>query len=322
MDCPVCAKRWPVVCGVPTFLEEPLTPDDAARAEWLAENYDRLSYDEMLRTMTETPASKWGGKDEEVHTAVLAQLSEYRANRQAEWGKYFEEALGILEERGIELPQRRVGLDIGSGKWGGTAAMAKVFDVAIAIEPLLHYCLLSKKLCESQGLKNIIYVCAAGERLPLRDGIVDLAFSLDVLEHVQDKRAVIGESARVLGPGGVLIGMCPNRYTVLQPEVHAALWLLGYLPRWLAVPYARWRRGLDYGDISPPGLFSLKMMMGRSFRGGRYEVSGRIPLGGGKYSKARRVAELVAKTPGLSQAYKLVAPNFVFIGVKEPAERR
>lgn len=41
------------------------------------------------------------------------------------------------------------------------------------------------------------------QRLPFRDGSVDLVFATGLLEHVKDDRALLGEIARVLRPGGI-----------------------------------------------------------------------------------------------------------------------
>lgn len=42
------------------------------------------------------------------------------------------------------------------------------------------------------------------QRLPFRDGSVDLVFATGLFEHVEDERAVIGEIRRVLRTGGVV----------------------------------------------------------------------------------------------------------------------
>lgn len=85
-------------------------------------------------------------------------------------------------------------------------------------------------------------VNAAGEFLPLPSETFDLILSHEVIEHVQDDRAAIGEMTRVLKPGGRITLFCPNRgYPV---ETHGIYWkkkyyfgnklFINYLPR-------RWR---------------------------------------------------------------------------------
>ncbi len=51
-------------------------------------------------------------------------------------------------------------------------------------------------------------VAADGERLPLADGSVAAVLARDVLEHLDDA-AALGECARVLRPGGLLVVLVP-----------------------------------------------------------------------------------------------------------------
>lgn len=62
----------------------------------------------------------------------------------------------------------------------------------------------------SSGL-NITYVQGPGEHLPFPDASFDVAYCCDVLEHVDDVDTVIGETARVLRPGGTYLFDTINR---------------------------------------------------------------------------------------------------------------
>jgi SAM-dependent methyltransferase len=87
-----------------------------------------------------------------------------------------------------------------------------------------------------------LVVCGAGEHLPFESASIDLVFSHEVLEHVQDDQAAISEMVRVLKPGGRVVLFCPNRGYPF--ETHGVYWrgryhfgnipLVNYLPR-------RWR---------------------------------------------------------------------------------
>jgi SAM-dependent methyltransferase len=61
----------------------------------------------------------------------------------------------------------------------------------------------------SVTLPNILV--APGERLPYEDGRFDVVFLHEVIEHVDDDRATIRESLRVLRPGGRVVIFAPNR---------------------------------------------------------------------------------------------------------------
>ena len=48
--------------------------------------------------------------------------------------------------------------------------------------------------------------------LPLDDASVDLAFSIYVLEHIEEPEQFLSEVARVLRPGGLFLAVTPNRH--------------------------------------------------------------------------------------------------------------
>ena len=101
---------------------------------------------------------------------------------------------------------------------------------------------------------------AAGEKLPFPDQCFDMILSHEVLEHVQDDRAALGEMARVLRPGGRLILFVPNRGYPF--ETHGIYWrgryhfgnipLVNYLPRGLRdlfAPHVRVYSGRDLEQL-------------------------------------------------------------------------
>lgn len=97
---------------------------------------------------------------------------------------------------------------------------------------------------------------AEGESLPFPDGVFDVIFLHEVLEHVADDRRTVAEAFRTTRVGGCLVIYCPNR---LYPfETHGIYWggnyhfgvfpLVNYLPsalRQRLVPHARAYRRQD-----------------------------------------------------------------------------
>lgn len=81
-------------------------------------------------------------------------------------------------------------------------------------------------------------VVAAAEQIPYPANAFDTVLSHEVLEHVQNDRAAIGEMVRVLKPGGRVIIFLPNRWYPF--ETHGHYWrgtyhfgntpLINYLP--------------------------------------------------------------------------------------------
>lgn len=53
-------------------------------------------------------------------------------------------------------------------------------------------------------------------RLPLDDASVDAAVAVEVIEHVENPRALVREMARVVRPGGVVLLTTPNQLSLLS----------------------------------------------------------------------------------------------------------
>jgi SAM-dependent methyltransferase len=102
----------------------------------------------------------------------------------------FRRLLGArLDRRGLKI------LDVGCG----TGAVAVDFSkhgtvTATDRSPA------ALALARSRGVDNA--VAADATELPFADGTFDLVTAFDIIEHVEDDRAMVAEIARVLRPGG------------------------------------------------------------------------------------------------------------------------
>lgn len=72
-----------------------------------------------------------------------------------------------------------------------------------------------------------------GGVLPFRDGMFDLVYSEQVLEHVQDIDGYYREASRVLKPGSSSFFSFPHRFIPYDP--HGRTWFLHMLPKPLAL---------------------------------------------------------------------------------------
>lgn len=76
-----------------------------------------------------------------------------------------------------------------------------------------------------------------GRQLPFTDDAFDYVVSNQVLEHVPQKEAFVGELSRVLDPSGELVIAFPNRYWPL--DEHDTVPFLSMLPRAVGVPVSK-----------------------------------------------------------------------------------
>ena len=80
--------------------------------------------------------------------------------------------------------------------------------------------------------------------IPLRSASVDLIFHRDVLEHLQDPKAAMGEFFRVLKPGGAVVISTVN---VKNP----AMWSVRFVPMWFRAAVRSASFGPELGENAP-----------------------------------------------------------------------
>ncbi|MWV63996.1 methyltransferase domain-containing protein [Halorubrum sp. JWXQ-INN 858] len=105
------------------------------------------------------------------------------------------EALAAGFDR-AERPIRRL-LDVGGGSGRAAASIVgpeiTVVDVSFGM------------LARAREQRGLPAVAGDAGRLPVCDGVVDAVMIVDALHHLPDRTAALGEAARVLAPGGVLV---------------------------------------------------------------------------------------------------------------------
>jgi len=117
----------------------------------------------------------------------------------------------VLERAGRDPAGLRA-VDIGCGGGFMAEEFARHGCCVVGIDPSSVSIGTARRHADAASL-GIEYVVAAGERLPLRSQVFDLAYCCDVLEHVSDLDRVIKEAARVLKPGGLYLFDTINRTT-------------------------------------------------------------------------------------------------------------
>jgi ubiquinone biosynthesis O-methyltransferase len=111
--------------------------------------------------------------------------------------------------RGLD-PAAKVMIEVGCG--GGLMAeeIARLGAAVIGVDPSAASIATAQAHAAASSLA-IDYRIGSGEDLPAGDACADAVYCVDVLEHVADLHAVIGETARVLKPGGLYLFDTINR---------------------------------------------------------------------------------------------------------------
>ena len=255
---------------------------------------------------------------------VLADAVERELTRRFATGAFVD-----LATIGIDVAGKRV-LDLGSGMGSAALEAALRGGCPIAIEPGRG---LREVACDrlrevGQGL----VMAADGESLPLRDDSIDVAVSLQVLEHVANPQAMLQEVFRVLRPGGVFLLTCEN-YLSFREGHYRVAWL-PLLPKPIGAAYLRLRgrspeflyNSVTY--VTRPGVIRMLRKCGFSLvRKEQIDAfardPSRIPTGWKRWLATRlgRVlsAETLSSLAFASQELRSLCASLVYEIVRKPA---
>ena len=103
-------------------------------------------------------------------------------------------------------------LDAGSGE-GYAAGLLDAAWPGVRVVGVDYDAVTTAHAARTHGGERAAYLRGALTALPLADGAVDVAVSLQVLEHIWTPGDYVRELARVTRAGGVLVVSTPNRLT-------------------------------------------------------------------------------------------------------------
>jgi O-antigen/teichoic acid export membrane protein/2-polyprenyl-3-methyl-5-hydroxy-6-metoxy-1,4-benzoquinol methylase len=235
LSCANCSKAWPIVDGIPHFVES---------FPYWGEISQRKMQDVNRRAATGPwRAALLDSGDPAVVKAAEMILNVERANWQ--WL--------------IDLPCDSKVLDLGAGTGTNAHGLAMHYRDVIALEPVIERIDFMRSRFAQEGLHNVKPLRSSLWVLPFQEQSFDLVAMNGVLEwvatgHPGDPQELQGRALknvfRLLSPDGYLYLGIENRcawgYFVGYPDPHCGLPFVTILPRRLADWYAR-RRGHSEG---------------------------------------------------------------------------
>ena len=111
--------------------------------------------------------------------------------------------LAMAREQDQSFLKGKVVADFGCGP-RGSLSWIKAATALIGIDVLIPHYLQHFESCMKQH--NMTYLSSTESYIPLPDNSVDILFSLNALDHVQELPIICQELRRVLKPGGEIIG--------------------------------------------------------------------------------------------------------------------
>jgi len=95
--------------------------------------------------------------------------------------------------------------DLGCGEGYLTIEAARWASKVIAVDRSKAVLSRARSLANRRRVRNVIWKKGELERLPVRDGAVDVAMLSQALHHAHDPARAVAEAARIITPGGRLL---------------------------------------------------------------------------------------------------------------------
>ena len=118
------------------------------------------------------------------------------------------------------LPPLRIA-DLGCGEGYLTIEASRWASRVVAVDRSRAVLQHARALASRRGVSNVVWKRGDIEKLPLRDGSVDVALLSQALHHAADPSRALAEAVRVVVPGG--------RVLVLDLREHDQAWVRGRL---------------------------------------------------------------------------------------------
>ena len=122
-------------------------------------------------------------------------------------------------------------LDVGSGGGILCESLARLGADMVGVDPAPNNVAVASRHAKKSGL-DIAYHCTTVETLAPLGERYDAVLVMEVVEHVKDVAGFLRDAARMVKPGGLLVGATLNRTAKSYAlGIVGAEWILRWLPR-------------------------------------------------------------------------------------------
>lgn len=203
-------------------------------------------------------------------------------------------------------------MDLGCG---GGMLMAAACDLnpglrVIGVDVSMTWLVVAQRYVRDHGGEPIL-AAAMAEALPFPDQSIPAIVSLDVIEHVKNPDAYLGEINRVLKTGGGVALSTPNRFS-LTAEPHVFVWGVGWLPQSMQAAYVLRRSGKSYADTVLMSSWTLARRLRRMTELQFQILIPTVPAS--HVSQFNRVKAAMARLYNRISQAAMLRPLFLYIG--------
>lgn len=173
--CPACQKCWPIIEGIPRFLELQEDILQQAKDHW-----------------EDSPSFQYEATTQLYSREYYEEQDRWRAE---EIDPY------IMHEYRFAQTKGQVTLDIGCGSGWVVKQAGKAGAFSVGVDFAAKAVRSTKGALDTYGLAGMA-IQADAQHLPIKSDIIDRLFSMGVLHHIPNTEQGIAEAYRVLKPGG------------------------------------------------------------------------------------------------------------------------
>jgi SAM-dependent methyltransferase/DNA-binding MarR family transcriptional regulator len=177
----------------------------------------------MLRAQFEAAASDPGVRADDARLQEILRVR--KENFDAHAGPDTRDARQLVPGRSWAAWSRALGLlmspvkvaDLGCGEGYLTIEAARWASRVVAVDRSDAVLTRAKALARRRRVSNVIWKKGELEKLPIRDGAVDVAMLSQALHHAHNPARAVAEAARITAPGG--------RVLLLDLRAHQEEWV-------------------------------------------------------------------------------------------------